>query len=385
MLISLAYGESIREFEIPDKADVTLLSPSRHPILEDVTDALEEALDHLVGTSPFEDLVRERVAEKVVMVVPDETRPALLKIILPPLLKRLHDVAPQLKSSGVTILVRGGLHPPMDSDRLENLIPSPIAPGCRVIAHDAKNARMVDFGSTGRGTPVRVNAEFIASELRMVIGQIDPHQFVCFTGGSKGAVIGVASSETIEHNHGLLFQPNAQVGRLKNNPVRQDINEAGGMVGIHFVVDVVLDSEKRVVQVMAGEPDSVLATAAQTCASLYEVPISEKFEIVIASCAGHPKDICLYQAQKGLNLASHALKPGGKILLLAACPQGVGDGTYLEYVSRFDTPQQVIEDFTRLGFKMGAHKAFLFARTLDRFEVAMASDLDSQTLKKCHL
>ena len=114
----------------------------------------------------------------------------------------------------------------------------------------------------------------------------------------------------------------------------------------------------------AGDPkEAVLLAGAGVCATLYGVHISEKFDIVIASCGGHPKDITLYQAQKGLNLASHALKPGGQVLLLAACPQGVGDDVYFDYVSRFQTTQEVLDDFRRLGFKMGAHKAFLFART----------------------
>ena len=157
------------------------------------------------------------------------------------------------------------------------------------------------------------------------------------------------------------------------------------MVGIHLALDVVLDADKRPVSILAGDPDAVLAVGAEVCSSVYGVKISEKFDIVVASCGGHPKDICLYQAQKGLNLASQALKPGGKILLLAACPQGVGDDVYYDYVGRFRTPQEVLEDFRGLGFKMGAHKAYLFGRTLDSFDVAIASDLDTEILDRCLL
>ena len=69
--------------------------------------------------------------------------------------------------------------------------------------------------------------------------------------------------------------------------------------------------------------------------------LKNEFEIVVASCGGHPKDISLYQAQKGLNLASRAAKHGGKILLLAAAPQGAGDAAYLDYVSsRWAAPSE---------------------------------------------
>jgi nickel-dependent lactate racemase len=129
----------------------------------------------------------------------------------------------------------------------------------------------------------------------------------------------------------------------------------------------------------------VLEKGAETCSAVYGVGISEKFDIVIASCGGHPKDICLYQAQKGLNLASQALRPGGHILLLAASPQGVGDDIYFDYVSQFTTPEEVLSDFNDTGFRMGAHKAYLFGRTLAAFDVAISSDIDPGILRKCHL
>ena len=95
--------------------------------------------------------------------------------------------------------------------------------------------------------------------------------------------------------------------------------------------------------------------------------------------------MCLYQAQKGLSQASLAARPGGHILLLAACPQGVGDDVFLDYVSRFRSPDEVIRDFTSRPFRMGAHKAFLFARTLMKHDVAVASELDPELLRRCHL
>jgi nickel-dependent lactate racemase len=182
-----------------------------------------------------------------------------------------------------------------------------------------------------------------------------------------------------------MFHEKAYVANIAGNPVRADIDEAGRMAGISFVINVVMDASNRVVKLLAGDPVAVYQEGAKTCAAIYGVPIREKFDIAIASCGGHPKDICLYQAQKGLAHAALAVKPGGKILLLAACPQGVGDDVYLEYVSRFPTPQAALEDFKRLGFKMGAHKAYLFGRTLVAYDVAIASDLSPDILSKCHL
>ncbi|AFM25920.1 nickel-dependent lactate racemase [Desulfomonile tiedjei] len=385
MHVVLKYGEAERRLEIPEKADVTILRPATLPPVKDLKIALEEALAHPLDNPSFQETIRTIAPKTVAIAVPDETRPSPLGVILPVLLKQIESIAPHLDASAISIIVGGGLHQPMADHALRRIIPPTVAARCTIVAHDAINSRMADLGLTSRGTPVLVNARFAEADLKIVVGQIDPHQFVGFTGGSKGAVIGLAAAKTIEHNHGLMFDSRAQVGRLSDNPVREDLNEAGRMVGIHLVVNLVLDSDKQPVSALAGHPVSVLTAGAEVCRSVYGVKISGKFDVVVASCGGHPRDICLYQAQKGLNLASQTLKHGGKILLLAACPQGVGDDVYYEYVSRFRTPQEVLEHFRSLGFKMGAHKAYLFGRTLDNFDVAIASELDTAILDRCLL
>jgi nickel-dependent lactate racemase len=385
MEIELKYGDGRKTIRIPDRADVTILKPAEFPAVGSITDTLKKALSDPLGCQSFQSMLQQADPETIAIAVPDETRPLPLKPILPVILGQIRETLPALVSSAITIIIGGGLHPPLDDNGRESVVPRQIAPDCRIIAHDALRNRMVDFGLTSRKTPVRINADFAEADFKIVIGQIDPHQFVGFTGGAKGVVIGCAASETIEHNHSLMFFDGARVGRIAENPVREDLNEAGEMVGIHLALNVVLDAEKNIVQMLAGKPLEVLKKGAETCSAVYGVCIAEKFDIVIASCGGHPKDICLYQAQKGLNLASQALSPGGHILLLAASPQGVGDDIYFDYVSQFTTPEEVLSDFKKTGFRMGAHKAYLFGRTMAEFDVAISSDLDPGILRKCHL
>ena len=63
----------------------------------------------------------------------------------------------------------------------------------------------------------------------------------------------------------------------------------------------------------------------------------------------------------------------------------MGDDIYFDYVSQFTTPAEVIRDFKSTGFRMGAHKAYLFGQTLVNYNVAVFSDLDPGVLRKCHL
>jgi nickel-dependent lactate racemase len=380
--INLKYGESQKHLVFPQKASVSVLSPSTLPVLENLEEAFEEAMDSPLGGQRLETMDGPR---RVAIAVPDETRPAPVKTLLPLLLIRLYESFPNLRPEHVTIVIASGLHPPLDEQGIRRVVPDSVAPGCKVVSHDAVYSRMTDYGMTHLKTPVLINADFAEADLRLVIGNIDPHQFVGFTGGAKGAVIGCASKNTIEANHALMFNKKARVANMEGNPVRSDIDEAGRLAGIPLVINLVLDGSNRVVKLLAGDPVRVFREGAKTCAAVYGVAIREKFDIAVASCGGHPKDINLYQAQKGLAHAAQAVKPGGKILLMAACPQGVGSEVYYEYVSGFSTPKAVLEDFRRRGFKMGAHKAFLFGRTLATFDVAIASDLEPEVLSNCHL
>jgi nickel-dependent lactate racemase len=385
MDVELKYGPGSKRVTIPDKARIMMLKPGTQPVLPSVEDALHEGLDRLIPGGRFEELLHSMRPKSVAIAVPDESRPLPVKTILPVLLQRIRDALPNLEPASCVVIIGCGLHPPPDKEAMSRLIPQWAAPGCRLLAHDASRTPTEDYGKTSRGTPILINAAYAEADFKISIGQIDPHQFVGFTGGSKGVVIGCAGSRTIEHNHSLLFDDKARVGRLEGNPVREDMNEAGEKVDLNLAVNVVLDGDKKVLQMLAGRPSEVLEEGAKTCAALYGVEIREKCDMVVASCGGYPKDLCLYQAQKGLNLASQAVKRGGKILLLAAASQGAGDDVYLEYVSRFNTPSEVLEDFRRTGFRMGAHKAYLFGRTLTRYEVAVDSELDDEILKTCQL
>jgi nickel-dependent lactate racemase len=382
MKIRLNYGQDQRDLSIPKKARVSLLSPSSLPVLEDVEEAFEAAMDTPLGRQGLETMDEPG---NVAIAVPDETRPAPVKTILPLLLKRLYAAFPNLTPERVTIIIGGGLHPPLREKEIRRIVPESLAPGCMVVSHDAVHSQMIDCGKTSLKTPMLINAHFAEADLKLVIGNIDPHQFVGFTGGAKGAAIGCGSKNTIEANHALMFNEKARVANIEGNPVRSDIDEAGDLIGVDLVINVILDNSKRVVRLLIGKPKAVCQEGAKTCAALYGVAIHEKFDIAVASCGGYPKDINLYQAQKGLAHAALAVKPGGKILLVAACPYGVGDEVYFGYVSRFPTPDAVLEDFKGLGFKMGAHKAFLFSRTLIAFDVAIASEIQPEVLSKCHL
>ncbi|MBT8361890.1 MAG: nickel-dependent lactate racemase [Deltaproteobacteria bacterium] len=384
MTLELKYREGTIGIQVPEPLEFDILKPKPVRPIASIEQAFACAFSNLDkdATELLSDLDSKQT---VAIAIPDETHPLPTIEILPLVIDWLFEKIPDLLSERITILVGCSLKPPAEQETLERLVPPKIVQGCKVLSHDSKNAEMISYGTTKRGTPVLVNSVYARADYKIAIGQIEPHQFVGFTCGTKGVIIGCGGEQTIEHNHSLMFHDNARIGVLEGNPVREDLNEAGEMVGIDLSINFVMASNKEIVRVLAGRPLDTQREGAQTCAELYGVALEDSYDIVVASCGDYPKDISLYQAQKGLSLASQAVKPGGNILLLAASPQGVGDDVYFDYVSHFTSPEEVLADFRKEGFRMGAHKAYLFGRTLSRFDVAIFSELDPGVLQKCHL
>jgi len=384
MKLELKYGQGKIKIHLPESTEVEILAPLKREAVSSVKKALNGALLKAnENTQLFRSFSGHNAT--VAIAIPDETRPLPTAEILPYLLDWLYTVIPNLNPERVRIVIGCGLHPSENDHIQKRLIPSLIASQCQVIVHDAFNSRTLDVGSTSNGTPVLLNEVFATADFKITIGLIDPHQIVGFTDSISSMVICCCGEETIEKNHSLMFNNAAHVGVLHGNSVREDLNEAGQIAAIDLAIDFVLAPNKEVVEIHAGHPEANLAKGARTAADLYGVSIGEKFDIVVASCGGYPKDKCLYQAQKALNLASQAVKAGGHILLLAALSQGVGDDIYFDYVSQFTTPEEVLADFRKQRSRMGPHKAFLFGRTLSEYDVAVHSELDQGILKKCHL
>jgi len=317
--------------------------------------------------------------------MPDDPQSASVRALLPNMIEQLFQSLPHIDSTSVTVIIASGLKTHPDRETIDKILSSNIVRSCNVVVHVADDARMKDFGTTCQGTPVRINAAFGEADYKIVIGVVQPHQFFGFTGGAKDAVIGCASAESIRHNHRLINKIPSQASKFGDNPMRKDLDEAGRMVGIDFAVNVVLNTDREVVRVLAGNPEYVIQQGAATCAAVYGIEIDRKFDIILASCAYSPKDISIYQASKSFHLLSHAIKHGGKILLLAALQEDLGENLYFDYICPFAEPEKVRKDFMHFGHTIGARIADVFGGLLAAYEADDMRDSDSGIMEHCHL
>ena len=249
MKYSIRYGPGALSIILPDSLHVDVFTPRFAQPLADPLALFACALDNPEGVPPLEAMLEPR---SVAIAVPDETRPFPLKALLPALLDRLFAAFPKLAHEKVRIVVGGGLHEAPDQAQLARILPQDLR-GCSVVSHDARRSAVRHMGWTSRGTPVEINTAYADAELKIVMGMVDVHQFVGFTGGAKGVAVGCASAAMITANHRMLSEAGAFAGNIEGNPVQDDLDEAGAIAGVKLAINVVFTPEKEIAALVAWQ------------------------------------------------------------------------------------------------------------------------------------
>lgn len=368
--IRLPYGKGEIGAELPAGYVAERLKPRAIPASEDPAALVRNAV-----YNPLGDVAPPRAGQKVAIAINDKTRPVPHEHLLPPVLQGMRHAG--VADSDVVFIIATGTHPSMSPSEYKSILPAEILNRYRVVCHNAADrSNLTVLGQTARGTPAHINSAYLAADYRIVIGNIEPHQFQGFSGGVKSAAIGLAGIETINRNHAMMRDENARLGEFDANPARQDVEEIGRMIGVNFAVNALLNSEKRIISAFAGDPVEVMRAGMPEARALYQVSVDAPFDLMIASPGGHPKDINLYQAQKGMAQAAAVTKAGGVMILCAACPEGSGSSAYESWMMNppMRSHEAVFERFEREGFQVGRHKAFQVSRDAARIHTMLVSD-----------
>jgi nickel-dependent lactate racemase len=373
----LPYGKTFLPVLLPDDRSVILIAPNEIPRARDPVATVERALDEPVGGVGLDCVAGARSAA---IAIADKTRP-LPADALRPLLARLERMG--IGPDAITLLIATGTHAPILPDEFEMVLPADLVPRYAVVSHDCdSDADLVELGSTERGTPVWVNRRFREVDLRIVVGNLEPHQFMGYSGGVKGAAIGLAGRKTINTNHKLMRDPAACLGRYEGNPARADVEEIGRLMGVHVALNLILTRDKHIARVVAGDPVAVMQVGIPLVRELVEVRVPARLDLVIASPGGHPKDINLYQAQKALAHAALVTRDGGTVIVVAACPEGTGSAAYDRFMEGMPSHAAVLERFEHEPFQLGPHKAFQIARDANRVNTVLVSDMDAEHVRR---
>ena len=374
--MQLRYDKEIINFEVSNSRLIRELLPNPVDVDSIGVDEVRRALLNPIGSKKLSELVK--AGEKVCIITSDITRPMPSKVCLPPLLDELNQSG--VKDSDILIVFALGSHRNHTEEEMRYLVGDEVFN--RIECVDSNPDRCKRIGVTSKGTVVDIFNRVVDSDFIICMGNIEYHYFAGYSGGAKAIMPGVSTKEAIRQNHKMMVDPSAYAGNL-NSPVRLDIEEAGELLGIDFILNVVLDEHKQIIKAVAGHPVKSHRVGCAFLDELYSVGIKEKANIVVVSAGGYPKDQNMYQAQKALDNAKHAVKDGGIIIWLASCKEGLGSAVFEEWMTT-KSPKQMIEDIKK-DFKLGGHKAAAISLVLENARIFMVSDLPDELIKGIHL
>lgn len=373
----MPYGHEVMPLRVPAVNLAGIVRPRRSApppaSIEDELAFVREALKQPIAAPRLSELAAS--ASSAAIVVSDVTRPCPSYRFLPLILAELQSIDP----ARVSILFALGSHRSHTLEEQRRLVGDEVLERYRCV--DVNEANCVLAGRTSAGTPLEVFRPYLEAELKICTGNIEFHYFAGYSGGAKAVMPGICARSAIQPNHSMMLEPAAKAGILRGNPVREDIDEAGGLVGIDFILNVLLDEKKRIVDAVAGDYLEAHAEGARRYDRLFDVTIEDPVDIVVASPGGTPKDINLYQAQKTLDNVGFAVKPHGTIILVAECAEGFGEQVFAEWMADMTSPQVLI-DRIRRTFVLGGHKAAAIAGLLARAEVYLVSEFDEQVVRR---
>jgi nickel-dependent lactate racemase len=239
------------------------------------------------------------------------------------------------------------LHRPATRDELDIILGPDIAATYHIVNHAARLREAHSFlGNTSRGTPVYVEQRFLDADLHITLGFIEQHLMLGFSGGRKLIAPGLAAQETIKVIHSPRFMREAMAteGSIDDNPLHAELLEIARMVRHDFMLDVTLTQSREISGVFAGDPVKAHAAGVASIRKNALELLDQPVDAVITSAAGHPLDLTFYQTIKGITAAQHVVKPGGAILVMGECSEGVGSPEFAHKLHTYKGHQEFLDD-----------------------------------------
>ncbi len=387
----IPYGESALEFDLLPGMRGAVVVSNPAPPLADANQAIAAALAKPTGSPRLRALAGP--GDRVCIVFTDSTRSSPDHLLVPALLRELHTAG--VRDKDITLLCGIGMHRPSTQAERVAKLGSEIVARYTVIDNEPQNpVALIDLGVTAGGVPVSAHRDAVRADLLIATGIVEPHQYAGYSGGPKTASVGAAGEPLIAHTHGPAFvdHPGTRLGRIEGNPFQEAITEAAQRAGLRFIINVVLDEQKRIVGVAAGAPTPTHQQLVSLARSIYEVEIPHQYDVVIGG-VGYPKDANLYQASRAASYLFFAptpvVRPGGMIIIAAKCHEGAGKGAgeqrFLAAMRDAPDVQAILCDAREHGYPPGQQRAFVMAKVLEQVQVIVVGADCPDVVSSCKL
>lgn len=378
MIVSLPYGKKFVQVELPNHTDVVY--PKELPGVVDPRAEIRRAMDHPIGSMHLSQIAQGK--SDAVVIINDFTRPAPTSLMLDEILSDLNRAG--MKDDQVTVLIACGNHRPTTKEEIRQRVGLPLSERLCFVNHDCKDETHFTFlGDTQGGLPIWINSLVVDASLKILTGLIAPHHSAGYSGGRKSLVPGVAGLKTLNKHHAFPIRPYMpSMGWTKGNPFHEEAVNGARMVRPDFILNVVKTPSGQIAKAVAGDLEAAHEKGVEICEDACVIPFSHKYDVVIVTPGGHPRDIDLHQSQKAMSAAELVLAEGGVIILVAECPDGIGK--FAGWLKSAKSPEEVIERFRIEGFTEDhSSKAFMCARVLkDHPVIVSCSGIDKNELEQ---
>lgn len=374
--IKFPFGRKELELEVEEERlrGVLLSQAHKFEAEKSETEIVKEAMENPIASKKLSELARGK--KEIVIISSDHTRPVPSHITMPILLEEIRKTAPEAE---ITILVATGFHRASTDAELRDKYGDEIVDSVNIEMHDSRDEeQMVNLGQLPSGGDMLLNKTAVEADLLVAEGFIEPHFFAGFSGGRKSVLPGVASKTTVLANHCAEFidSPNARTGNLEGNPMHKDMLYAAKSAGLAFILNVVIDAEKKVINAFAGHREKAHLKGTEFVDSLAGVD-AKPADIVVTTNGGYPLDQNIYQAVKGMTAAEATCKEGGVIIIAAECSDGHGGEEFYQTFRDTDSVQEIMDDILARGRKETVPDQWetqILARIMLKFKVIMITD-----------
>ena len=385
------YSKSTLEFDLPASMDISVAVSQPTTPVKDFRAAIAEALAKPIGTAPLRTMAR--AGTKVCIVFTDITRASPDHELVPALLSELEQAG--VRDGDITLLCGIGMHRPSTHEEKVIKLGQAVVDRYRVIDNEPQNPKaLVDLGVTAGGVPVQVHRAATEADLLIATGIVEPHQYAGYSGGRKTLAVGAAGEALITHTHGPAFvdAPGTRLGQIEGNPFHEAITEAAQRANLRFILNVVLDDDKRVLQVAAGDPELGFQKLVAFARKVYETAIQHQYDVAIGG-VGFPKDSNLYQASRAPTYLHFAPTPvvreGGCYIIPARCEEGAGSGVgeqrFLRAMREAPNVKYILDDGRRNGYPPGQQRAFVLAKVLEHAQVIIVGSECPELVTACKM
>lgn len=362
----------------------TVIEPEPRAGLPDEKAAVLAALRQPVGAPPLRQAIR--ACERVCLVFTDSTRATPNERLIPWVLEELSHVP----ASQITLLNSTGSHRANTPAELARMLTPEVLARYRVVNHDCRDATSLrEIGQMRDGTPALLNRHVVEADWRIVTGFIEPHFFAGFSGGPKGLIPGCAGLASIMANHRPenLASPQATFGVTEGNPLWEELRDVALRAGPSFLLNVALNEHRAITGVFAGDLVAAHRVGCEWVRQSAMRPVKAAFDVVVTTNSGAPLDLNLYQGVKGLAAAARIVKPGGSILLVCECREGVPAGSPFErlLVQTPDLDAWLAGLTTSPRVEPEQWQVQILAQVRQRARLALYSTLAPAVVRACHL